>query len=56
MILPHALLQHDCEITFEGNGTLSPNEMKRFERPQYVIEKDDKESILKSEMLTDSLF
>lgn len=44
---------HDCEITFEGNGTLSPNEMKRFERPQYIIEKDDKESILKSEMLTD---
>lgn len=23
---------HDCEITFEGNGTLSPNEMKIFER------------------------
>ena len=44
---------HDeCVINYEG--TVSPHQMKRFERLQYVLENDDKDTILKGEMLTDS--
>ena len=43
---------HDeCVISYKG--TVSPNQMKRFERPQYVLENDDKDTILKGQMLTD---
>ena len=45
-------LTHDeCVINYEG--TVSPNQMKRFESPQYVLENDDKDTILKGQMLTD---
>ena len=43
----------DLEITFTSNGTLSQNEMRRFERPHYLIEKEDKDTVLQSNMLTD---
>ena len=38
-------------INYEG--TVYPNQMKRFERPRYVLENNDKDTILKGEMLTD---